>query len=274
MTLEGDASLCDPPFVRTVILSSGSQGNVTLVEGGSTRLLIDAGISVRAVRGRMGALGMDADIDGVVITHSHSDHAQHLARYAAAFKVPITLTRRTYEELELASKSLDAEFHFIESSQLFRVGDIEVVTLPLPHDAPQIALKFRCRGDTVALVTDLGHVPSALHPFLRDVRTLLLESNHDPALLAAGSYPHWLKRRVGGTFGHLSNEQAAGVLRKLSPTVERVVLMHLSESNNSEALAYRVARAAIKRPHVELMVAQQNSPIVLDDRPPAQLALF
>jgi phosphoribosyl 1,2-cyclic phosphodiesterase len=155
----------------------------------------------------------------------------------------------------------------------FSVGDITIRSRWIPHDAPQVALVFETKRSTVGLVTDLGHVPKGLERFLSDSETLLLESNHDADMLAAGPYPGMLKRRVGGARGHLSNAQAGDLLANLPSSPKRVVLMHLSETNNSPRLARCSAEAALGHGGTELLVAPPHAPVELDGMQDRQLQL-
>jgi len=157
----------------------------------------------------------------------------------------------------------------------FVIGDITIHSQSIPHDVPQVALRFETNATSVGLVTDLGHVPKGLGSFLGECETLLLESNHDPDMLAEGPYPEMLKRRVGGSHGHLSNGQAGDLLAALSYAPRRVVLMHLSETNNSPGLARSSAEAALGHRGVELLLAHQQQPLELDParEPQMQLSL-
>jgi phosphoribosyl 1,2-cyclic phosphodiesterase len=128
---------------------------------------------------------------------------------------------------------------------------------------PQVALLFETKETTIGLVTDLGHVPKGLNQFLSGCETLLLESNHDADMLATGPYPTKLKRRVGGALGHLSNAQAGDLLASLDHTPAEVVLMHLSETNNSPQLARCSAEAALGHRGTKLRIATQRQPLEL-----------
>ena len=155
----------------------------------------------------------------------------------------------------------------------FVLGDITIHSRSLPHDAPQVALMFETRATKVGLVTDLGHVPKGLERFLDGCDTLLLESNHDPDMLAMGPYPEALKQRVAGSLGHLSNGEAGDLLARLAHAPRRVVLMHLSETNNSPRLARNSAEAALGHQGTELLLAQQRQPLELDPVRHQQLQL-
>ncbi|MFO0631134.1 MAG: MBL fold metallo-hydrolase [Polyangiales bacterium] len=156
----------------------------------------------------------------------------------------------------------------------FEVGGVHVRPCPLPHDAPQVALRFEREGDSAVLATDLGEVPDGLLGLLRGARVALLESNHDPAMLASGPYSRGLKKRVAGPRGHLSNEQSHALLRRLDREVETVVLMHLSETNNRPELAREVAADALQDHPATLLLATQRTPLVVPRALPRQLTLF
>ena len=149
------------------------------------------------------------------------------------------------------------------AGKFFRIGDISISSQKIPHDAPQVALRFETKVTSVALVTDLGHVPKGLERFASDCETLLLESNHDPDMLETGPYPAPLKRRVGGSLGHLSNAQAGDLLAAIDHAPREVVLMHLSETNNSPQLARSSAQAALGHRGTTLRVAKQRQPMEL-----------
>lgn len=154
-----------------------------------------------------------------------------------------------------------------------RIGDVTIHSMKLPHDAPQVGLVFETRDTTVGLVTDLGHVPKDLPRFLGDCETILLESNHDPDMLETGPYPVSLKRRVGGRLGHLSNGQAGDLLAYLPQVPRRVVLMHLSETNNAPRLALTSARAALAHGRSEIFAADPRHPLELGAAEGGQLPL-
>ena len=160
------------------------------------------------------------------------------------------------------------------AGRTFRVGDISIRSRRIPHDVPQVALVFETKRTTVGLATDLGHVCRGLARFLEECETLLLESNHDEELLAAGPYPPSLKRRVAGRLGHLSNAQAGDLLAELGAAPREVVLMHLSETNNSPRFARNSAEAAIDGRRTRLRLAEQRRPTIVGDFAQTQLPLW
>ena len=259
--------------MRVSVISSGSQGNATLFEAGGSRVLVDAGISVRALRTKLKELRIaDTGFDALVITHSHADHVQHAARWAKQLDVPVYASPTTKRDASALSSMRVAD---IRPRGKIHFEGLTIHTVPLPHDAPQIAIIAESKRDErVALVTDLGHVPGSLRHDLADCETVLLESNHCPEQLALAPYPPFLKRRIAGERGHLSNEQAAGLIRDL-PNLQRLVLMHLSQKANSPRRARQVAMEALGGRRVELLVANQDASLVLPalTRATEQLAL-
>lgn len=247
--------------MRVTILGSGSEGNALLLESDTASIIVDAGLSHRKLIARLGSLGRAAPhVSSVIITHGHTDHGAHASVYATRWGCPVRATDATLRSLRLRP-SVEAQ-PFI-AGRRFRVGDITVHSRAIPHDAPQVALMFETAFTKIGLVTDLGHVPSGLSRFLDGCDTLLLESNHDPDMLRMGPYPASVKRRVAGSRGHLSNEQASDLLANLPHSPSRVVLMHLSETNNSVRLARSSAEAALGHGGTELLVARQREPMEL-----------
>lgn len=258
--------------MRVTILGSGSEGNALLLESGTTSVLVDAGLSHRKLVQRFDAIGRDVpnDIAAVLVTHSHSDHAAHASTYATRLGCPIRASEATLQSIRLRPTARAETFTV---GRRFVIGDITIRSHALPHDAPQVALVFETKVTTVGLVTDLGHVPKGLERFLGECETLLLESNHDPDMLEMGPYPAMLKRRVAGSLGHLSNGQTGDLLAALPHAPKRVVLMHLSETNNSPRLARSSAEAALGHQGTELLLAQQRQPLELDRTRNQQLQL-
>ena len=258
--------------MRVTILGSGSEGNSLLLESGSTRVLVDAGLSYRRLAKRFEAVERTppVDIAALIVTHAHADHATHASTYASRLGCPVRATAATMSSLRVASSCTQQSFPVGRS---FRIGDISVRARKVPHDAHQVALRFEAPSGSVAVVTDLGHVPSGLAEFLDGTELLLLESNHDADMLRRGPYPHSLKQRVGGPLGHLSNAQSSDLLASLDHAPKGVVLMHLSETNNTPQLARASAEAALGHNGTRLFVAQQRTPTTLGTAEERQLQL-
>lgn len=258
--------------MRTIILASGSKGNATLFEstarhGRTTRVLVDAGLSLRALRKRLRALGEEERLDAIVVTHAHRDHVGHSRKLAAAFSAPLYMSESTARYTGYDAKEYSPR-------EPFEIGALTLTPTPLPHDAAQVALTLDDGTIKAALCTDLGEVPPALPDVLRGVDLLLLEANYDLQMLRDGPYPYAVKRRIASAGGHLSNEQTAELLRDLRTSLSRVVLMHLSETNNRPDIARAVCAEALAGSRATLELATQHEPLVLEPRPRTRIAPF
>ncbi|MDO5626399.1 MAG: MBL fold metallo-hydrolase [Pseudomonadota bacterium] len=229
-------------MLRFSSLASGSSGNATLVEATDglqrTRVLIDCGLGWRQLAQRLAAHQLAADdIDAIFITHEHGDHVGCAPLLQQRCGTALRTSAGTWQALHAAgavSALPDSATPIARDSEMLRIGALGILPFTVPHDARE-PLQLRCTdGDrTLGVLTDLGHVtPHALRQ-LAGCHALLLESNHDPDLLAASRYPPFLQRRVAGSHGHLSNAQAAQALAHLHhPRLNTVVAAHLSERNN------------------------------------------
>ncbi|MBS1229618.1 MAG: beta-lactamase domain protein [Proteobacteria bacterium] len=225
--------------MRFASLGSGSQGNSLIVDGGDTKLLLDCGFSARATVERLGRLSIAAeDIDGVLVTHEHSDHIAGVFKFASRFAIPVYLTHGTH--LAVAhGKSPLPECRLIDSHSSFTVGSLEVQPFPVPHDAREpVQYCFFNGTQRLGVLTDSGSITPHIAQMLRVCDALVLECNHDQQLLSASGYPPMLKRRIAGNFGHLENDQAAFLLGQIETRqLQHVVAAHLSEQNNRPELA-------------------------------------
>jgi phosphoribosyl 1,2-cyclic phosphodiesterase len=262
--------------LRVTILASGSSGNCTLLETDRTRLLVDAGLGKKETLRRLAAVGRNVDrLDGIVISHEHTDHIGSLAQVLGQWRTTVYLNEATHSEVlrilpETSHKRLDRVEH-IRAGLRFLVGDIEVSPFAIPHDAVDpLGFTFRTNGTKVAIVTDLGYLPELVKVHLRDSDCLMLESNHDLEMLKVGPYPWHIKQRVMSRTGHLSNHTVSEFLADaegFDAHARYVVLAHLSENNNNpdvarisaeEALGRRAGAAAF---FGELIIASQSSPL-------------
>lgn len=257
--------------LRVTVLASGSRGNAALFEAGDTRVLVDAGVPVHTLRQRMIASCCAHPPTAVVLTHAHADHHGCVDEVASHFKVPVYLTESVQRCVGVTRAP---SVRVYGAREPFSLGDFVVRPCALPHDAPQVALRFEHASGSAVIATDLGEVPEGLERLLRGARVALVESNHDLPMLWAGPYSRGLKRRVASPRGHLSNEQAHALLRTLDREVETVVLMHLSETNNRPELARDVAADALADHPARLLLASQSSPVQVEVAPPRQLPLF
>lgn len=229
--------------MRFASLGSGSEGNGLLVECGDTRVLVDCGFSLTETRSRLARLGLTPDdLDAILVTHEHSDHVGGVARLAARHELPVWCTHGTYVNWR-AQVDVLPWVETITPNRTFRVGSLEILPFPVPHDARE-PVQFVFEASTSAgvrrlgLLTDVGHITAHIVASLSGVQALVLECNHDADMLASGPYPPSLRKRVGGQYGHLENRQAAGLLQKMDVSgLRHVVAAHLSRKNNTRELA-------------------------------------
>lgn len=253
--------------MRVTVLGSGSAGNSTLVEAGGARVLIDAGFSGRDLERRLRAVEVDpSSLSAIVITHDHGDHTRGMGVLARRFRLPLYLTQRTRRACA-ALLSGEEDVRTYRSEETFAIGAIAVRPFLTVHDAADPVAVTVCdtaTGARLGIATDLGRPTTAVRAALAGCHMLVLEANHDDALLWNGPYPWSVKQRIASSHGHLSNRAAAQLARELHhPNLRRVVLAHLSEHCNSAALASDVIGAALARVRYRgtLDVAPQESPM-------------
>jgi phosphoribosyl 1,2-cyclic phosphodiesterase len=235
--------------LRFRVLGSGSAGNATLVEGGGSRVLLDAGLGPRQLAERLASAGVDpASLDAVFVSHEHGDHARGARAFSAKWGVPLAGTRGTFRASGLAEARLPA-LQEMTPGETRTIRRLTVRAVQVPHDAASpLAFVVSAGGVSLGHATDLGHLSRGLVDAFRGCSALLVESNYDPALLRDGPYPWSLKERILGPLGHLSNGDVGRLLeRGLGQACRRVVLAHLSRRNNHPELALQAAGEALER---------------------------
>jgi phosphoribosyl 1,2-cyclic phosphodiesterase len=230
-------------------LQSGSNGNAIYVEAGDVRLLFDAGISAAQVRQRLAVHGRSArDADALILSHRHSDHTCCAGVYHRLFHVPLYATPATRRAISpFAGKLTDVRS--FAPGQTLQFDGVAVHTLPTPHDAAEsCAFIVEHEGRRLGIFTDLGHPFDALARTLAQIDAAYLESNYDPQMLADGPYPPELKARICGPGGHLSNPEAADLLKAgRRDGLSWIALAHLSEHNNAPDIALATHRSVLGR---------------------------
>jgi phosphoribosyl 1,2-cyclic phosphodiesterase len=228
-------------LLRFASLASGSKGNCLVAEAGSTRVLVDCGLTLREVERRLAALDLaPASISAIVVTHEHSDHACGVFDFAAAHGVAVYLTHGTLRALGDEGKVIEGvKVRLLHAGETASVGDIEVRPFTVPHDAREPVQYVLSEGAfRLGVLTDIGVPTPHAQAMLSGCDALVLECNHDVDMLWSGAYPKWLKARIAGPFGHLNNADSAQLLAALDGSrLKHVVAAHLSEQNNLPALA-------------------------------------
>ncbi len=231
-----------------ISLQSGSNGNCIYVESRGVQLLLDAGISGKQAAERLAQRGRDIrDVHAVILSHDHADHVRCAGVFQRKFKLPLYVTPAT-----LAAASQYGTLGRLEDVRLFQSGQslrfdhVTVHTLATPHDAADgVGFIVEAEGARLGVLTDLGHAFEALGPVLAGLDAVLLESNYDEEMLERGPYPHFLKQRIRGPRGHLSNVDASRLLCDFGRRLQWVCLGHLSQENNHPQLALDTHRRAL-----------------------------
>ncbi|OGT00311.1 MAG: MBL fold metallo-hydrolase [Gallionellales bacterium RIFCSPLOWO2_02_FULL_59_110] len=227
-------------------LGSGSDGNALLIAVGRTRVLMDCGFGLQDTLTRLARLGISAEqLNGIIVTHEHGDHIRGVARLARKFGLPVWLTHGTLRSQQQTFSGIPA--HEIDSHRAFAIGDIEITPYPVPHDASEpVQFVFGDGARRLGVLTDAGCGTAHIETMLNGCHALVLECNHDSAMLANGDYPYSLKQRVGGRLGHLNNRDAAAILGRLDASrLQHLVAAHLSRKNNTAELAVQALSGAL-----------------------------
>lgn len=235
--------------MRTFSLQSGSNGNSIYVEALDTRILIDAGISGACAQRRMAAHGRNIrDVQALIVTHDHSDHISAAGTYNRKFGIPIHITRKTQQAYRPGLGKVRGVRHFVAGESL-SIGNLTIHTVQTPHDAADgVAIIVEAEGRRLGVLTDLGNPFAGLQELLESVDAAYLESNYDPIMLEHGPYPIGLKERIRGGAGHLSNHEAAELVRRCRRKRPNwVAIAHLSAENNEPHLAIDAHHQAVGR---------------------------
>lgn len=234
-------------------LCSGSSGNATLVQGGKTKVIVDIGCTAGKLTAYLEEIGVNPqEIDGIFITHEHSDHIKGVSVFARKYHIPVFASPKTCEVLPFARELLPGQL--TPFSYDFSLGDLEVEFLKLYHDARQpVGMSFYYHGKQFSLVTDTGVFSPAMERSLAQADGILLEANYSIAMLKNGPYPTFLKQRIAGERGHLSNLDTARALGTVAEgKKQQIVLGHLSEVNNTPEVAQREILGELARLGVRL----------------------
>ena len=231
--------------MRFVSIASGSSGNCTYIGTDQSHILIDAGISCKRIVDNLKILDLKpSDLNGIFITHEHSDHIQGIRVLSKKFGIPLYGTKETLQVIAKNDKKKEIDsglYHPVLPDETVMAGDMEVIPFSNSHDAVNpVAYRVQTKSCAVGVITDLGEYSSYTTEHLTDLDAVLLEANHDVRMLEMGSYPYYLKRRIFSKYGHLSNETAGQLLNEiLHDNMKYIMLGHLSQENNYEALAHK-----------------------------------
>ncbi len=229
-------------MTRFASLGSGSQGNGLVFEVNSTRVLLDCGFNPRDTQARLARIGIELSaLTGIIVTHEHSDHSAGVFPFALRNEVPVWITHGTLSALRAANANVDkgVTVNIVDGHGAIAIGDVQVQPYTVPHDAREPVQYVLSDGmRRLGVLTDTGCSTPHIEAHLSGCDALVLETNHDRDMLMNGSYPAWLKARVGGRFGHLDNAASAQLLQALDRSrLQHVIAAHLSHQNNTPDLA-------------------------------------
>ena len=247
--------------LRFASLGSGSGGNATLIEYDGTCVMVDCGFSVKQTVARLERLARSGeDLSAILVTHEHSDHLSGVGVVARRFKLPVWMTPGSWRAAQAADIGRLPELHLFSAHERFAVGALEIEPFPVPHDAEEPSQFVFGNGDRrIGVLTDTGASTPHIEASLDGCDALLLECNHDRDMLMNGPYPAALKQRVGGPLGHLDNDSAARILRRIDSSCLRyLVAGHLSKTNNTPELARDTLSAAIDCDPEWIRIADQE----------------
>jgi phosphoribosyl 1,2-cyclic phosphodiesterase len=246
--------------MRFASLGSGSEGNGLLVAAGQTHVLMDCGFGLQDAVMRLARLGVSpAQLSGIVVTHEHADHISGVARLARKFRLPVWLTHGTLRAQEKGSID-NGDIREIDPHNPFAIGGMEITPYPVPHDAAEpVQFVFTDGSGRLGVLTDAGSTTAHIEQTLNGCHALVLECNHDAEMLMNGDYPYRLKQRIGGRFGHLNNAEAADILTRLDLSrLQHLIAAHLSQKNNTPALAVKALSIAARCEESWIGVATQD----------------
>lgn len=232
-------------------LASGSSGNAQFIGNKTTKLLLDAGLSGKYIQSSLEGIGVDAkDLDGILVTHEHSDHIKGIGVLMRRFGLPLYLTEGTWKGMENKIGKVDLEkVNFIDNNACFAIKDIEIKAYSVSHDANDpVGFTFQNGTGKIGVVTDLGYYTDEILAEIRTCDLVMLEANHDEEMLQMGSYPYYLKRRILSEIGHLSNEDSGEIACDIvrHGKTRNILLGHLSRENNFPDLAYETVKSIME----------------------------
>ncbi|TAN39697.1 MAG: MBL fold metallo-hydrolase [Nitrospirae bacterium] len=233
--------------MQAISLQSGSNGNCIYVETSGVRLLFDAGICGSQAEGRLRARGRDIrDVDALIISHDHADHVKYAGVFQRKYGVPVYITPRTLAKAESSHRLGKLhDVHCFFSGGSIQIGGVTIESVPTPHDGEDGSVFILDSGTKrLGILTDIGHVFQKLIRVVPTLDGVFMESNYDPGMLEAGRYPAFLKKRICGDGGHLSNIEAAELL-SYGERLKWACLAHLSQDNNDPSLALKTHRKVL-----------------------------
>jgi phosphoribosyl 1,2-cyclic phosphodiesterase len=246
-------------------LGSGSEGNALLVStalqtSNAATVMVDCGFGIRETEQRLAKLGVHPEqIDAIVVTHEHQDHIGGVFKFAQKHRIPVWLSYGTLQATRHAYG--DVQLNFCRDGEAFSVKGLEIHPFTVPHDAREpLQYVINDCDSRLGILTDTGQYTPYVVESLGGCDALILECNHDSKMLAESAYPYSLKQRIGGLYGHLSNQAGADILKAIDQSrLRKVVGAHLSRQNNKLELAYEALSGALATSDTEISIACQDN---------------
>lgn len=243
-------------MVKFCSLYSGSSGNAVFIASERAKILIDCGVSGKKITASLADIDVNAsEIDGILVTHEHSDHSYAVGIMSRRHDIPIYANESTWVGMEGEIGSIKPENkRYIQTHKDFEIKDVHIHPFSIPHDAAEpVGYNFFIDNKKITLATDIGHVNEQLVSYLEGSDMVLLEANHDIEMLKCGSYPYFLKQRILGDSGHLSNDAAASLVAHLvKKGMTNCLLGHLSKENNFPELAFRTVYNILEENNIKV----------------------
>ena len=256
--------------MQLVVLGSGSKGNVTYIEHNDTKILIDCGLSYRQITTRLASINLTLeDLDGVLITHEHSDHIGGLNVLLKKTPTTCFLTQETFESFyyKHSENISENQLHFIEPYQEFNIKDFKILPISISHDASDaVGYIVHIDDKKIVYITDIGYLPKKDYEVLMNADMYVFESNYDVTMLFTSNRPFYLKQRIDSVKGHMSNTDSAYNLAQLvGSNTKNIVLAHPSRECNTKEIAYNTLvevfdEYGIDRTNMKIEVATQDIP--------------
>ena len=241
------------------VLASGSKGNVSYITSSNSKILIDAGISASNIQKKLEEINVNpSDIDAVLITHTHSDHTVGLVNFLKKYHIKVYLSQKMYDELNIPLTN----YEIIDN--VFSINDLNIETIKLSHDTDEVFGYIITNHDkSIVYITDTGYINRKYFPLLKNKSIYVIESNHDIKMLMDGNRPYYLKQRILGDKGHLNNEETANYLATfIGEKTKKIILIHLSEDNNTPELALKTVKDILRNKGIDfsnIIVSEQHS---------------
>lgn len=249
-------------------LYSGSSGNSLFVETNNTKILIDAGVSSKKIETALADINVDpTSLDGILVTHEHTDHVQGLGTFSKKFNLPVFVNQETLDAMpKQKDKISNNNIKTFKVTDKFSIGDLDIKPFSIPHDAANpCGFNIWKNDKKISIATDIGHMTNDILKQLEESLFIMLEANYDPEVLRCSSYPFILKSRIAGPTGHLSNELAGKTISHLLPSgLKTAMLGHLSKESNFPELAYQtvmdelISNSSSEKDSFKLSVASRD----------------